>query len=177
MDHESRPSTKGHLLVASPDLEDPNFRRAVVYVLAHDPGGALGVILNRPGRLPAAAALPAWAARAAEPALLFQGGPVETGGVIGLGRDEHGRAVPLDLAEQPQLAGRDAAIVRLFAGYAGWGPGQLDGELAFGGWIVVDAEPEDVFSAEPANLWRRVLGRQDGPLGWLGGYPDDVRAN
>lgn len=170
-------STAGRLLVAAPALEDPNFRRTVVYMLAHDPDGALGLVLNRPGKLPAAAALPHWASRAAEPALLFQGGPVEPGGVIGLGRRVDGSAVALDLAEEPETVGPDAGIVRLFAGYAGWGPGQLDGELSLGGWLVVDATPEDAFTAEPADLWRAVLRRQPGSTGWLADYPDDPSLN
>lgn len=170
-------STSGRLLVAAPGLEDPNFRRTVVYMLAHDGDGALGLVLNRPGKLPAAAALPRWAERAAEPALLFQGGPVETGGVIGLGRGADGRPMPLDLAEEPGDATEGAGMVRLFAGYAGWGPGQLDGELTLGGWIVVDAVPEDPFSADPAALWRAVLRRQRGSLGWLAEYPEDPSVN
>ena len=170
-------STTGRLLVASPDLDDPNFRRTVVYVLTHDRDGALGLVLNRPGKLPAAAALPHWAARAAEPAMLFQGGPVETGGVIGLGRGADGRPLPLDLAEQPALTPDGADLVRLFAGYAGWGRGQLDRELSFGGWIVVDARPEDPFTAEPGDLWRTVLARQRGRVAWLAEFPDDVTRN
>jgi putative transcriptional regulator len=168
---------RGRLLVATPELEDPNFRRTVVYVLAHDEEGALGLVVNRPGKLPAAAALPNWAVRAAEPAMLFQGGPVETGGVIGLGRSPDGTPVPLDLAEQPDDVGEAAGLVRLFAGYAGWGPGQLDHELAMGGWIVVAARADDVFTATPRELWHSVLRRQPGTLSWLGEYPDDLRVN
>ena len=163
--------------MATPDLEDPNFRRTVVYVLAHDADGALGLVVNRPGKLPAAAALPKWAERAAEPAMLFQGGPVETGGVIGLGRSTDGTPVPLDLAEQPDDVGDAAGLVRLFAGYAGWGSGQLDHELAIGGWIVVAARSEDVFTAAPNELWHAVLRRQPGTLSWLGEFPDDIRVN
>lgn len=172
-----RSSTSGRLLVAAPGLDDPNFRRTVVYMLAHDADGALGLVLNRPGKLPAAAALPHWAVHAAEPALLFQGGPVETGGVIGLGRGADGLPHPLDLGEEPGPATGGADLVRLFAGYAGWGAGQLDGELAYGGWLVLDARPEDAFTAEPERLWRLVLGRQRGSLSWLAEYPDDVRSN
>jgi len=177
MAREFPSSVKGRLLVAAPELGDPNFARTVVYVLAHDADGALGVVLNRPGKLPAAAALPNWATRAAEPAMLFQGGPVETGSVIGLGRSNDGWPVPLDLSEQPEHVPDGAGLVRLFAGYAGWGAGQLDNELAFEGWIVVDARREDAFSAEPTSLWRTVLGRQRGTLAWLANYPDDIRAN
>ena len=175
MDDEQA-TCRRRLLVASPELEEPNFRRTVVYVLAHDDDGALGVVVNRPGKLPAAAALPNWAEHAAEPALLFQGGPVEPGGVIGLGRSPDGAVVPLDLSEQPSDVGA-AGPVRLFAGYAGWGAGQLDHELAMSGWIVVDACADDVSSDEPAQLWWTVLRRQRGTLSWLGEFPDDLRVN
>jgi putative transcriptional regulator len=177
--HADRPwSTKGQLLVAVPDLEDPNFARTVVYMLAHDElGGALGLVLNRPGRLAAAAALANWAERAAEPALLFKGGPVETGGIIGLGVGDDGWPLPLDLSEEPNSVAEGAGKVRLFQGYAGWGPGQLEGELAMGGWIVAAAEPDDAFTAEPLDLWRTVLGRQSGAVGWLAHFPDDLSAN
>lgn len=178
MDEDPRPSLKGQLLVAVPELGDPNFSRTVVYLLAHDPhGGAIGLVLNRPGPLPAAAALPHWAERAAEPAMLFKGGPVDQGSVIGLGRGHDGWPLPVDLSEQPNLVEEGADLVRLFSGYAGWSPGQLEGELDMGGWIVVAAEPVDVFTAEPRELWHTVLGRQPGTLGWLGHFPDDLSAN
>lgn len=178
VDGDPRSSLKGRLLVAAPDLGDPNFTRTVVYLLAHDPDdGAIGLVLNRPGPLPAAAALPSWAERAAEPAMLFKGGPVDPGSVIGLGRGHDGWPLPVDLSEQPNLVDEGADCVRLFSGYAGWSGGQLEGELLMGGWIVVDAEPHDAFTAEPRELWHRVLGRQPGPIGWLGTFPDDLRAN
>ena len=110
-------TTKDRLLVATPALTDPNFDRTVVYVLEHNPDGALGVVINRPGRLPAAAAVPAWADRASEPSMLYDGGPVEPGGVIGLGRRlADGRPMPVDLTEAPD--GHDPAVdqIRLFIG-------------------------------------------------------------
>ncbi|MGE3324199.1 MAG: YqgE/AlgH family protein, partial [Acidimicrobiia bacterium] len=67
--------------------------------------------------------------------------------------------------------------VRFFTGYAGWAAGQLDGELRVGAWIVVDSDPSDAFSAAPDDLWRHVLGRQPGSLGWMSNYPDDPVVN
>jgi putative transcriptional regulator len=67
--------------------------------------------------------------------------------------------------------------VRIFRGYAGWGPGQLEGEIESGAWLVLDAEPDDVFAAEPDELWRSVLRRQGGRLAWLASAPDDLSAN
>ena len=171
-------TTKDRLLVATPALTDPNFDRTVVYVLEHSSDGALGVVINRPGRLPAAAAVPAWADRATEPSMLYDGGPVEPGGVIGLGRRvTDGRPMPVDLTEAPD--GHDPAVdqIRLFNGYAGWGAGQLDYELTEHAWIVLDARADDIFSGEPRELWRAVLARQPGRLAWLARFPDDVQAN
>ena len=65
----------------------------------------------------------------------------------------------------------------MFRGYAGWGPGQLEGEIAAGAWLVLDAEPDDVFAPEPWELWRSVLRRQGGRLAWLATAPDDLSAN
>ena len=67
--------------------------------------------------------------------------------------------------------------VRLFAGYAGWAAGQLEGELEVGGWYVIDASPQDPLSAQPDDLWREVLRRQDGPLRRLAAFPRDPSTN
>ena len=67
--------------------------------------------------------------------------------------------------------------MRVFRGYAGWGPGQLEGEIMAGAWLVFDAEPDDVFATQPEQLWRTVLRRQGGRLGWLANAPDDLSAN
>jgi putative transcriptional regulator len=171
-------TTKDRLLVAAPSLTDPNFDRSVVYVLEHNAEGALGVVLNRPGHLPAAAAVPNWAERATEPSMLYDGGPVEPGGVIGLGRrTSDGMPTPVDLSEEPEGHDPEVDQVRLFNGYAGWGAGQLEFELSEHAWIVLDARSEDVFGGDPLELWRSVLARQPGRLAWLATYPDDVEAN
>lgn len=180
-------TTRGRLLVATPDLADPNFARAVVLVLEHGSDGALGVILNRPSDLPVREALPAWIGVAAAPGCLFVGGPVRPDGVIGLGRGvtEHvsdGFAPvfadlgTLDLEADPAVLGADLEV-RVFAGYAGWSSGQLEGELAAGGWLMVDRLPGDVFSSDPANLWRAVLRRQGGRLAIFALAPDDPSTN
>jgi putative transcriptional regulator len=181
--------TKGRLLVAGPPLEDPNFRRTVVFMIEHTDEGALGVVLNRPSPIDLVDALPQWEELAAEPPTVFIGGPVEQGSVLGLGRvltDEPTEGlVPvesgigvLDLEADPVRLVGDVSGVRLFTGYAGWGPGQLDGELALGGWFVVDAEPDDVLTQDPDDLWRAVLRRQTDPdLALLARFPDDLSTN
>jgi putative transcriptional regulator len=83
----------------------------------------------------------------------------------------------LDLDTPPRLLAPAIKELRVYAGYAGWSPGQLEEEIDEGAWVVVSAEPGDVFAAEPANLWRRVLRRQGGELAFLASYPDDPGLN
>jgi putative transcriptional regulator len=175
--------------VAGPPLEDPNFRRTVVFMIEHTDDGALGVVLNRPSPIDLTEALPDWADLAADPASVFIGGPVEQGAVLGLGRvvadaqpealtPVHAGIGVLDLEADPLSLLGDVGGVRLFTGYAGWGPGQLEGELTMGGWIVVDAEPDDITTTDPDDLWRAVLRRQpDDDLALLALFPDDLSAN
>lgn len=181
--------TRGRLLVAGPPLEDPNFRRTVVFMIEHTEEGALGVVLNRPSPIDLADAVPQWADLAANPPAVFIGGPVEQGAVLGLGRlvaedppegltPVHAGIGVLDLEADPVRLVGDVGGVRLFTGYSGWGPGQLEDELAMGGWFVVDAEPDDVTTTEPDDLWRAVLRRQpDDDLARLALFPDDLSAN
>jgi putative transcriptional regulator len=160
----------GRLLVATQGLGDPNFSSTVVLLIEHDADGAFGVVLNRPGDVPISEALAPWAAVAAEPPVLFDVGPVQPEGVLALGRRRDGVAeaavLPgvevVDLCEDAVVASAAYRSVRLFAGYAGWGPGQLEAEIADGGWFVVDADPSDVTTAHPDGLWRVVLARQGG---------------
>lgn len=172
------PSASGRLLVSTPPLVDPNFDRTVVYVLEHDADGAVGVILNRPTDAVPAAALERWSRFLSAPTCLFEGGPVEPGALVALARhrsgDGVGDVVSLDLDEDPD--DHPPVDMRLFRGYAGWGPGQLDDEVENGAWIVVPEE-DDVFDPEPLGLWRRVLRRQSGRLAWLAEAPDDLLAN
>lgn len=181
------PSLKGRLLVALPVLVDPNFDRTVVLVLEHGDEGALGVVLNRPGDLRLDEPLPSWADVAAPPAVVFVGGPVGAGAAIGLGlvpgapseRDGFvqvaGDLGTVDLGSAPLDVG--VAEVRVFAGYSGWGPGQLEDEILAGAWLVVDAGPDDALSPDPSTLWRRVLRRQPGRTAWLANLPTDPSVN
>ena len=178
--------TKARLLVATPELVDPNFHRSVVLVLEHNDDGALGVVLNRPRLVGGAEAVPQWADRLAFPSRLHRGGPVSEDSVIGLALGPAGGIDGLspllgqlgvvDLHRSPEEL-PDVEPVRLFAGYSGWSAGQLEAELLAGGWIVVDALPEDALTPSPEELWQAVLGRQPGLLGHLAGYPDDPRLN
>lgn len=178
----------GRLLVAAPQLEDPNFTRTVVLVLEHDEPGAVGVVLNRPLHVEVGEILEPWAelARASPPPVVFSGGPVSPDAVIGLARSPSpgpqwrpvaGSVGVVDLSRPPidQPTALDA--VRLFSGYAGWGPGQLEGELEVGGWFVLDAVEDDLLSPRPERLWHDVLQRQGGRLGMLAAYPPSPSVN
>ena len=189
-------SLKGRLLVATPELVDPNFFRNVVLMLEHTPDGAVGVVLNRPtetGLGEAAADWEGWDQLAAPPAVVFLGGPVSQTAVICVARrsgdgpapepDEEAGAAgfqpvvgPLcvaDLRRPPDSV--DA--VRIFAGYSGWGGGQLEGELATGAWFVLNAVPDDALGDQPDELWAQVLRRQGGRLALFAACPPDPTLN
>lgn len=167
-------STVGQLLVATPELIDPNFNRTVIYMLQHGQSGALGLVLNRstPHDLPDS--LERWKSRAALPPVVFRGGPVQPEGIIALGRQQGAMAETVDLVNvEPD----DFDDVRLFHGYAGWGTGQVEDEINEGSWFVVDSDSDDIFTPEPDALWHLVLGRQPQPLSWLAHYPEDPAVN
>jgi putative transcriptional regulator len=178
-------SHAGRLLVATPLLVDPNFDLSVMLLLEHGDDGALGVILNRPSELAVADALPDWADACAEPQVLFAGGPVERDALIALGRPSTTEAGGLvlglhsvDLDAQPALVlAGGVADTRIFAGYAGWSPGQLDDELSDEAWWLVEADVDDVFTADPPGLWSRVLRRAGGELSLFAHYPADLSRN
>jgi putative transcriptional regulator len=175
-------SLRGRLLVATPTLYDPNFFRTVVLVLEHGEEGALGVVLNRPSETLVAETLPDWSSLASHPGVVFVGGPVAREGAIGLARAEtadhaegwaplFGHLGTVDLGRPPLELPVSVQNLRVFAGHAGWSAGQLDGEVESGGWFVLDAAPDDVFTAEPGVLWASVLRRQGGRLAMFATAP------
>ena len=180
-------SLRGRLLVATPNLSDPNFFRTVVLVIEHGDDGALGVVLNRPSELEVAEPLPAWADVAAQPPVVFVGGPVSPGSAICLARVRPangdgweplvGSVGAVDLNLGPDEMTPRPEEVRVFAGYAGWGPRQLEAEIHSGGWFVVDAEPDDALFPLPDDLWSAVLRRQPGRLALFACYPPDPALN
>ncbi len=167
-------SLAGKLLVALPVLRDGIFDRTVVLLLNHDAEGAVGVVLNRPTTTHLGDPLPSWEPLAAEPAVVFVGGPVQPELAIAIGRQ--GDVIDtVDLDSDPALA--QVGSVRVFAGYAGWSPGQLEDELAQQAWVVVDARPDDAFRPDADDLWHTVLARQPRPLSQLAMLPDDLSVN
>lgn len=180
---------KGSLLVATPLLREPTFARTVVAVLEHDRDeGAFGVVINRPVDLAVADVVPPVAELVTPPATLFDGGPVSPSTAIALGMAAPGAPadgwaavvpplVTVDLDHDPALLAASLRALRIFAGYAGWAAGQLEGEIAEGAWYVVDALPLDPFAADPHQLWSAVLRRQGWPLSAVALCPLDPTLN
>jgi putative transcriptional regulator len=180
----------GVLLVANPQLPDPNFDRTVVLILSHGVDGAIGVVINRPGDLPAPERFHAWRDVLGDDDVLYVGGPVGRTSVIALGRRSSddvllpgvrpGHVLPglgiVDL-DEPEDELRTLRALRLYAGYAGWAPGQLEGEVEAGGWWVVAARADDLWAPRPELLWRDVLRRQPGTLALVSSYPPDPALN
>lgn len=166
-------SHTGKLLVATPQLIDPNFYMTVVLVLQHDEEGCVGVVLNRPTDERVGKHLPEWG-EAADDDVVYSGGPVEPEVAIGIAVASEGEptGVPglrmVDLMNPP---GDGLGAVRIYSGYAGWGASQLDDEITMGSWYVTQASPDDPF-APADHMWRDVLRRQPGQLSVVSTYSE-----
>jgi len=187
-------SLSGQLLVATPLLGDPNFRRTVILIVEDEPEeGTLGVVLNRPTEVQVEQVLESWTDLVTGPSVVFRGGPVSPNSALALalaqGDDEplgwrslEGSSLTssiglVDLEAPPELLAGGITSLRVFAGYAGWGPGQLQSEIEEGAWYVLAGEPTDAFLAEPERLWQEVLRRQGGEFAIVATYPDDPLLN
>ena len=177
---------RGKLLVATPDLEDPNFFRTVVLLLEHTDEGAVGVVLNRPSETAVAHAVPDLSDVVPPDDPVFIGGPVSPGSVIALAeyRDPGtvesticGSIAPVEFGTAPDELVEQVTRARAFAGYAGWGPGQLEGEIEEEAWITQPAKADDVFFGDPDRLWAAVLDRMGDQYRLLARMPDDPRLN
>jgi putative transcriptional regulator len=178
-------SLQGQLLVAGPGLVDPNFWRTVVLVGEHSEEGALGVVLNRVSETTVEEAVPELALLAEEMGAVHLGGPVQPSAIVVLAdfvEPEEAQSLVLDSIGflpsevDPALLG-DLRRARVFAGYAGWGAGQLEDELDEGSWIVEPALAEDVFTEDADGLWSAVLRRKGGPFSLLASMPPDPNRN
>ena len=177
-------SLQGKLLVSSPALVDPNFRKTVVLIAHHDDDGAMGLVLSRPSDVVAAEAVPALEGLPGAEEPVYVGGPVQPEAFMVLAdfEDVAQAAAPIldGLGFMPADAEPDDLRInrlRLFSGYSGWGSGQLEAELAEASWIVVDALAEDAFADDPDNLWRTVLHRKGGPFHLMESMPYDPGLN
>jgi putative transcriptional regulator len=180
-------SLRGKLILASPILRDPNFARTVVLIAEHTEEGAMGLVLNRPAGTTVAEAVPdlTWLAGEDEP--VYVGGPVAETAVIVLAEFDRpelaGAIVDGDLgfigsdADEPERLEGAIRRARVFAGHAGWGPGQLEGELSEEAWIIEPPQREEVFTTEPADLWATVLRRKGHRFALLATMPLDPSLN
>jgi putative transcriptional regulator len=175
---------RGQLLIAGPKLWDPNFRRTVVLIGQHDEGGAVGVVLNRVADLSVSEAAPELAPLAVDDRL-FLGGPVQPEAAVVIaevGDPDRVEVVAFDSVgflgrEDPEDVG-GIGRARVFAGYAGWGAGQLEAEIAEdGSWIVEPAVADDVFAPDPDRLWSRVVRRKGREYQMLATMPYDPSMN
>ncbi|HWH45566.1 MAG TPA: YqgE/AlgH family protein [Thermoleophilaceae bacterium] len=179
-------SLRGKLLVASPALSDPNFARSVVLVTAHSEEGAMGVVLNRPSESAVDEAVPELAEIAGGDDAIYVGGPVQGEALVVLAEfSDHAAAAEIVVAdvgfvsaeiETEDLPGA-VRRARVFAGYAGWGPGQLEDELDEEAWIVEPPIPPEIFPDDPESLWASVLERKGGRFALLARMPLDPSLN
>jgi putative transcriptional regulator len=180
-------SLRGKLILAGPMLKDPNFDRTVVFITEHTEEGAMGLVLNRPSETTVGEAVPDLTWVAGEEDTVYVGGPVAPNGVIVLAEwldpsqavvlvDDDLGFVPGDAEDQDALA---TAIVRarVYAGHAGWGPGQLEEELAEEAWIVEAPRREELFSEDADALWPAVLRRMGREFALLSTMPPDPSLN
>jgi putative transcriptional regulator len=179
-------SLRGHVLIAAPVLLDPNFRRTVVLILEHTPEGAVGLVLNRPSELVAGEAVPELCGLVGGADRVWVGGPVQPQAVIAMAeytdgapqeRSVVGPIAPLEVESDLDAAAAHVSRVRVFAGYAGWGEGQLDGELEEDAWFTAPALPGDVFTDDHPTLWNRVLRRMGGHFKLVASMPEQPEMN
>ena len=178
-------SLRGRLLVSSGGLYDPNFRHTVVLVGEHNADGALGVILNRALNVTVEQVLPPLGDLVPPGEPLFQGGPVQPESPVLLAELADPELADLLVFGSVGFLVGDVSVdiqpsilrARVFAGYSGWGPGQLEGEIAVDSWILEPAGVEDVFTAAPDLLWNRVLERKGPEYKRLSRMPYDPSMN
>jgi putative transcriptional regulator len=181
-------SLRGMLLLAAPALKDPNFDRTVVFIAEHSEDGAMGLVLNRPSDAPVGEAIPdlEWVADSGAGSV-YVGGPVAPNGVIVLAEwEDPSQAVVLvedDLGFVPGDAEDTDALAaavrraRVYAGHAGWGPGQLEEEIEEEAWIVESPLRDELFSDDPEGLWSAVLRRKGREFALLSTMPPDPSLN
>ena len=180
-------SLRGKLLLASPTLLDPNFVRTVILIAEHTEEGAMGLVLNRPADATVSDAVPDLAWLADDDAQVYVGGPVAETAVIVLAEFDRPEMAGALIDDELGFIGTDAddqealegAIrrARVYAGHAGWGPGQLEEELAEDAWIVEPPRREEVFADDADGLWAAVLRRKGREYALLATMPLDPSLN
>ena len=178
-------SLRGKLLIASPSLVDPNFARSVVLITEHNEEGAMGVVLNRPSETAVDEIAPELTGLVSDEPV-FVGGPVQPQGLVVLAEFSDPEAAAwIVVAEvgfvaaetDPEQLHRVIRRGRVYAGYSGWGSGQLEAELAEEAWIVEPPIPTELFAEDPLALWQDVLARKGGQFALIARMPADPSLN
>ena len=160
---------KGMFLIASPKLQDPNFARSVVLLIDYGQNGAMGLVINRPTDMKLSRVFPDIDGLQNRTEILFFGGPVQLDSVFILIRSDSQTLNSIPRLKNLYLSGDTSALgqildnkrqeARVYAGYAGWAPEQLEAEIARGDWSVVPADAQTVFDAVPAEIWEKLMNR------------------
>jgi putative transcriptional regulator len=179
-------SLRGKLLIASPSLVDPNFARTVVLITEHNEEGAMGIVLNRPSETSVGEVVPQLADVAGEGAPVYVGGPVQPTALVVLAEftdldaaawiitaDVGFASAEVDVSELGSAVRRG----RVYAGYSGWGAGQLEAEMETDSWIVEPPLPAELFPDDPEALWSDVLARKGGQYSLIARMPEDPSVN
>jgi putative transcriptional regulator len=176
---------KGRLLIASHNLVDPNFGQTVIVLLAYDRSGAAGLVINRPTQVQLATVLPQLKELHNRPDVVFLGGPVGRNLMSVLIRSSRPLKSAQPVFDDVYVSGKVDALrralmrtgkhggVRACVGYAGWGPGQLDNEIARGDWHVAEADARVVFDTNPAEIWDKLIQRVSGEWARLHFWKDE----
>lgn len=181
--------SRGTFLVATPHLRDPNFRQTVVLICEHGSGGSLGLVINRRTDQHIADVLPQATGLHEKAGFVFVGGPVQKDSLLILHRMD--REVPesrpifdgvclggdLSVLEEALTQGEEESLVRVYMGYAGWAPGQLQFELSHGSWLVLPAQMRMVFARDPLQVWPTILRSQGGVYSLYATMPPDPSLN
>lgn len=178
-------SLRGHLLISGGGLFDPNFRHTVVLVGEHNSEGALGVVVNRPLDVTVEEAVPVLGPLVRPGEHLYQGGPVQPSQPVLLAELAYPEladvlvfgSIGFLIGEIPADIGPGIRRARVFAGYSGWGPGQLEAEMEQRAWITEKALEDDVFTDDPEALWSRILERKGPGYRRLSRMPFDPTVN
>lgn len=165
----------GQLLIATPEMEDPNFSETVIYMVEHNEDGAMGLVINRPlGKGPVADLLKGLGAESEDASgeiILYSGGPVEPQKFFVLHSDDYadkrtnvvggGLAVTADVEIVRAIGQAKGPLKSIFVlGYAGWAPGQLEAEIRAGAWFSIPADGKLIFDGDPAKKWERAAARR-----------------
>lgn len=185
-------SLRGYFLISVKRMKDENFFRTVVLLLEHSKSGAMGVVINRPLDVTINEALSKHFDLAPSEELIYSGGPVEDSALLILHNStdhdqEHPAVLPgVFVGTSPDIFDRVVAAshepdpdfhFRLFAGYAGWGPQQLEEELSRGDWFTLPARAEYIFRQDPYEIWEDVLEEFHQQHKPLSGAPADAEWN